>query len=147
MTGQKISCIIETCEYFLKQQTGGLAMQDLHRELHFAMICTVVLDVIIWVISLFLVKFKIAVILGLILGSVGMIVNLFLLRKSILNAVYFGKTKDFAGYLLRCFIASVIVAISLIFSCVNTVTAVLPFLYPKIIFGMLSIRNNPIKRK
>ncbi|MDE6708666.1 MAG: hypothetical protein K2K06_11610 [Oscillospiraceae bacterium] len=122
-------------------------MQDLHRELHFAMICTVMLDVIIWVISLFLVKFQIAVILGLILGSVGMIVNLFLLRKSILNAVYFGKTKDFVGYLLRCLIASVMIAISLIFSCVNTVTTVLPFLYPKIIFGILSVRSNPIKRK
>ncbi|MBD5142201.1 MAG: hypothetical protein HDT22_01125 [Ruminococcus sp.] len=122
-------------------------MQDLHRELHFAMICTVMLDVIIWVISLFLVKFQIAVILGLILGSVGMIVNLFLLRKSILNAVYFGKTKDFVGYLLRCLIASVMIAISLIFSYVNTVTTVLPFLYPKIIFGILSVRSNPIKRK
>lgn len=122
-------------------------MQDLQRELHFAMICTVMLDVIIWVVSLFLVKFQVAVILGLILGSVGMIVNLFLLRKSILNAVYFGKTKDFASYLLRCLIASVMIAISLIFSCVNTVTTVLPFLYPKIIFGILSVRSNLIKRK
>ncbi|MDE5792790.1 MAG: hypothetical protein K2G88_00720 [Oscillospiraceae bacterium] len=121
--------------------------EDLHQELYFAIICTVILDVIIWIVSLLIVKFQIAVILGLILGSIGMIINLCLLRRTILNAVRFGKTKDIIGYLLRCLIASVIIAMSLIFSYVNTVTAVLPFLYPKIIFGILSVRNNPIKRK
>lgn len=121
--------------------------EDLQQELNFAIICIIILDIIIWIVSLFVVKFQIAVILGLLLGSIGIIGNLFLLRRSILNAVRFGKTKDMIGYLLRCLIASVIIAISLISDSVNTITAVLPFLYPKIIFGILSIRKNPTERK
>lgn len=121
--------------------------ESLHQELKFAVVCTVILNLIFWIISLFFVKFRIDVISGLLLGSSGMLLNLFLLRRTILNAVRFGKTKDWTGYLVRCLIASVVIMISLFSAYVNTLTAVLPFLYPKLIFGVFYQFNNQSKGK
>ena len=70
-----------------------------------------------------------------------MMCNLHLLRRSILNAVYHGRTKDFKGYLIRVLIASAVIASGLISEHVNAVACVVPFLYPKIIFGILSFRT------
>ena len=125
----------------LLQMAGGDAMQeDLTKELRFAAVCTILLDLIFWIVSLFVMKFSIAVLSGLLLGSVGMMTNLCLLRRTILNAVRFGKTRDWTGYLLRILIASAVIAAGLISEHVNAVAAVVPFLYPKIIFGILSVR-------
>lgn len=110
--------------------------EDLHQEIKFAVICTGVLDLVIWIGSLCFVGFRLAVLLGLILGSAGMILNLFLLRRTILNAVRFGKTKDWTGYLLRCAVSSGVIMISLLLDMVNPLMVVLPFLYPKLIFGV-----------
>ena len=115
--------------------------EDLTKEIRFAGICTVVLDLIFWIISLFVMKFSIAVILGLLLGSIGMMANLCLLRRSILNAVRFGQTRDIKGYLFRVLIASAVIAAGLMSEHVNAVATVVPFLYPKIIFGILSFRT------
>ncbi|MDE6730774.1 MAG: hypothetical protein K2J71_08385 [Oscillospiraceae bacterium] len=117
--------------------------EDLHRELKFAVICTGILDLILWIVSLILVKFqefRMDVLSGLILGSSGMILNLFLLRRTILHAVRYGKTKDWVGYLLRCLVASGVIMISLLSDYVNTFTVVLPFLYPKLIFGVCYLK-------
>ena len=113
-------------------------MEDLHKELRFAAICTVILDVLLWLGSLLFTGLRIAFPLGLVLGSAGMFVNLLLLRRTIRNAVYHGKTKDMAGYLLRCAVASAVIAAGLLSEHVSAVGAVLPFLYPKLIFGILS---------
>lgn len=115
--------------------------EDLHRELRFAGIFTIILDFIFWIVSLFFTGFSLPVLIGFLLGSVGMMGNLFLLRNSILNAVYHGKTRDFKGYLFRVLIASAVIALGLLSDSVNAVSAVLPFLYPKIIFGVASFRT------
>lgn len=112
--------------------------EDLHQELKFAVICTLFLDLVFWMISLFLVGFRIDIPAGLVLGSAGEILNLFLLKRTILNAVRLGKTKDWAGYLLRCLVASAVIMISFFSAYIQTLAAVLPFLYPKLIFGMFS---------
>ena len=114
--------------------------EDLHQELKFAVICTGILDLILWIASLFLAGFRMSVLSGLLFGSFGMILNLFLLRRTILNAVRSGKTKDWTGYLLRCLVASVAIMISLLSDDVNTLTVVLPFLYPKLIFGVFYLK-------
>ncbi len=113
-------------------------MEDLHKELRFAAICTVVLDVLLWLGSLLFTGLEMAFPLGLVLGSAGMLANLLLLRRSIRNAVYHGKTKDITGYLIRCLIASAVIAAGLLSEHVSAAGAVLPFLYPKLIFGILS---------
>ncbi|MBR1553868.1 MAG: hypothetical protein IJ644_00570 [Oscillospiraceae bacterium] len=116
--------------------------EDLHRELRAAVIGTVILDVLFWTGSLFVTGFSTAFLTGLFLGSIGSLSNLFLLRRSILNAVYHGKTRDFKGYLIRMLIASAVIAAGLISEQVNAVACVMPFLYPKIIFGILSFRTD-----
>ena len=116
--------------------------EDLHKELRFAVIGTVILDVLFWTGSLFVTGFSTAFLIGLLLGSIGSISNLFLLRRSILNAVYHGRTKDFKGYLIRVLIASAVIASGLISEHVNAVACVMPFLYPKMIFGILSFRTD-----
>ena len=121
--------------------------EDLHKELHFVAAGTLVLDLLVWIVSFIMVKFRIAVLTGLLLGSVGMMCNLLLLRRSILNAVYHGKTRDFKGYLIRVLIASAVIAAGLMSEHVSAVTAVLPFLYPKILFGILSVRTDKKSKK
>ena len=121
-------------------------MEDLRKELRFAGICTILLDVAVWLLSLLVTKkLEISVPFGLLLGSIGMYGNLLLLRRSIQMAVYHGKTKDIVGYLIRVLIASAVIASGLMSENVNTVTAVLPFLYPKVIFGILATKPEKAK--
>ena len=113
--------------------------EDLHRELRFAAVCTVILDVLVWLVTLLFVGWAPAVPIGLALGSAGMYVNLLLLRRTVQRAVYHGRTRDMAGYLLRCLVASAVIAGGLLSPYVDAAAAVLPFLYPKVIFGILSV--------
>ncbi len=120
-------------------------MEDLHKELRFAAVCTVILDVLLWLGSLLFTGLRLAFPLGLLLGSAGMYANLLLLRRTIRNAVYHGRTKDLAGYLLRVGIASAVIALGLLSEHVSAAGAVLPFLYPKLIFGILSFSGKKKK--
>lgn len=121
-------------------------MEDLRKELHFAMVCTILMDVAVWLLSLIVTKrLEISVPFGLVLGSIGMYSNLLLLRRSIQNAVYHGKTRDIVGYVFRVLIASAVIASGLMSEYVNAMTAVLPFLYPKVIFGILATKPEKAK--
>ncbi|MCR4644731.1 MAG: hypothetical protein K5695_04900 [Oscillospiraceae bacterium] len=122
-------------------------MEDLHKELRFAAICTVILDVLLWLGALALHVRGLAFPLGLLLGSAGMLVNLLLLRRTIQNAVYHGKKRDLAGYLLRVAIASAVMAAGLLFEQISVAGAVFPFLYPKLIFGILSFSGKKPGKK
>ena len=99
------------------------------------------MDVLVWLASLLFTGLGILVPLGLLLGSAGMLCNLLLLRRTVTNAVYHGKTRDFSGYLLRCLIASAVIAADMVCSFVNGLCAILPFLYPKIIFVFTAMRG------
>ncbi len=116
-------------------------MHELQKELRFAAVCALVLDVLVWVVSLFVCGLGVAVPLGLALGSAGMYCNLLLLRRSILQAVHNRKTRTLGGYLLRCGIASAVMAAGLLLKQVDALSAVLPFLYPKLIFGILAFHS------
>ncbi len=112
--------------------------EDLIKELRFAAVWTVLLNLLAWIISLWILHFDLSFLLGLLLGSLGMLGNLCLLRKSILDAVRFGKTRDLKGYLFRMLIASAVIAAGLLSDNIHPVAVILPFLYPKVIFGILS---------
>lgn len=122
-------------------------METLQKELRFAAVGTLILDGIIWLCSLPLAGFGFTVPLGLLLGSAGMLLNLLLLRRTIHNAVYHGKTRDFGGYVLRCLVSSAVIACGMLFEWVNGLAAILPFLYPKIIFGFLAMREGNKKKQ
>lgn len=113
-------------------------MEDLRHELRFAAICTLILDVLLWGISLVFLGWRLSVPIGLLLGSAGELCNLLLLRRTVVNAVYHGKTRDMAGYVLRVLVASAVIGVSLKVPQISAVCAVIPFLYPKLIFGVLA---------
>lgn len=117
-------------------------MENLHKELRFAAVCTVLLDVLLWICSLFAVGLGISVPLGLSVGSVAMYLNLLLLRQNVQNAVYHGRTRTMPGYLLRLAVTSAAFASGLLFRQVSLLAVVLPFLYPKLIFGILAVKPN-----
>lgn len=112
--------------------------ETLQKELRFAAVGTAVLDLVLWLVSLPLCGISIAFPLGLLCGSIGMYINLLLLRRSIRNAVYFGKTRDWGGYVLRCAVASLVIAAGMCVPWIHPLAAILPFLYPKVIFGVLA---------
>lgn len=114
-------------------------MEELRSELRFAAVCTIVIDVLIWGVSVLCIGPGLPVPLGLLLGSAGMYANLLLLRRSVQNAVYHGRTNTIGGYLLRLAIASAVIGAGLKLPQVSALTAVLPFLYPKLIFGVLAV--------
>ncbi len=116
--------------------------RPLQKEIRYAAVGTVVLDVLLWLCSLPLVGFGAEVPLGLLIGSAGMLLNLLLLRRSILRAVSGGKSQDFGGYLLRCVISCAAMAAGMLLPLVSGLCTVLPFLYPKLLFGVLSFRKN-----
>ncbi len=114
--------------------------KPLQKEIRFAAIGTALLDVLLWLCSLPLTGIGIAVPLGLAIGSAGMLLNLLLLRRSILRAVNGGNSRDFGGYLLRCVIACAVMASGMMLECVSALAVILPFLYPKLLFGILSMK-------
>lgn len=113
----------------------------MHKELRFAAVGTLALDVLVWLCSLLFVGIGFAVPLGLLLGSAGMLCNLWLLSRSIRNAVYHGRTRDFGGYLLRCGISCGVIAVGMAVGHACALAVILPFLYPKFLFGLLSFKK------
>lgn len=129
--------IIKLVEFF----RGAEQLETLHKELRFAAVCTLALDVLVWLGSLLFIGIGFAVPLGLLLGSAAMLCNLWLLSRSIRNAVYHGRTRDFGGYLLRCGISCGVIAIGMAVGQACALAVILPFLYPKIIFGLLCTKK------
>ncbi len=115
--------------------------QPLDKEIRFAAAGTAVLDVLCWLCSLPFVGLGIRVPLGLLLGSAGMLLNLLLLRRTILRAVQQGRRSDFGGYLLRCIVACGIMAAGMLLGFVSSLAVILPFLYPKLLFGLLVMKS------
>ena len=122
-------------------------MEDLRYELRFAAVCTLILDVVVWIVTVPFIGLLLRIPLGLLLGSAGMLLNLLLLRHTVQNAVYHGKTRDITGYLIRLLIASAIIVLGLKLPQISAPAAVLPFLYPKVIFGWLAVRIPKHKNK
>jgi hypothetical protein len=114
-------------------------MEELRQELRFAAIGTLVLDLLIFGISVLCIGLTLSVPLGLLLGSAGMYANLLLLRRTVQNAVYHGRKNTIGGYLLRLLIASAVIGAGLKLPQVSALAAILPFLYPKILFGFLAV--------
>ena len=114
-------------------------MEELRHELRFAAVCTLVLDLLLWCVSMLCIGFRLSVPLGLLLGSAGMYANLLLLRRTVQNAVYHGKRNTLGSYLLRLLIASAVIVVAMKVEQVSVFAAVIPFLYPKLIFGWLSV--------
>lgn len=108
-------------------------------ELKYFSIRALFLDISAYLISAFFIGFTFSMALGLLLGTLGMIVNLILLSNSIKNIVKDGgrnsRARMFSGYVIRLGITGVIIAVSMVIPFINTVGAVIPYFYPNVVYA------------
>lgn len=108
-------------------------------ELKYFSIRALFLDISAYLISAFFIGFTFSMALGLVLGTLGMIVNLVLLNNSIKNIVKDGgrssRARMFSGYIIRLGITGVIIAAAMMIPFINTAGAVIPYFYPNIVFA------------
>lgn len=113
--------------------------KQLIRELKYFLIRALFLDISAYLISAFFIGFTLSMVLGLVLGTLGMTVNLILLNISIKNIVKDegrrSRTRMFSGYIIRLGITGIIIAASMTIPFINTVGAVIPYFYPNIIYA------------
>lgn len=110
---------------------------ELKKELKVILIRSVFLDIAAYLISTFFVGFTLQIAAGLFLGTAGMLLNLFLLNKSVYSAVRSGGAggRMFAGYMIRLSIVAVIFIVASFVSLKFTAAALIPYFYPKLIYA------------
>ena len=88
--------------------------------------------------------FNISVMLGLLLGSVVLFINLHLLRRNLDTAVEFGsnRLRLMCGYLLRYFLLGSAFYFAVKLKSINEFCVIVPQLYPKVLYTLLGVRNN-----
>lgn len=108
-------------------------------ELKYFSIRALFLDISAYLISAFFIGFTLSMALGLVLGTLGMIVNLVLLNNSIKNIVKDGgrssRARMLSGYIIRLGITGVIVAAAMMIPFINTAGAVIPYFYPNLVYA------------
>ncbi len=111
----------------------------LKKELKFIFLRSLFLNIAAYLISVIFIGFTLPIAAGLLIGTFGMLLNLFLLNKSIYNIVKRGGNKSggkmFAGYIIRMSIASIIIASSMLWNIPCMIGAVIPYFYPKLVYG------------
>lgn len=117
--------------------------KDFYSELKYILKGSCILNIIIYLISLVF-TLNISVMLGLLLGSVVLFINLHLLRRNLDTAVEFGsnRLRLMSGYLLRYFLLGSAFYFAVKLKSINEFCVIVPQLYPKVLYTLLSVRNN-----
>lgn len=112
----------------------------INKELFFILPRTLILDGIIYLITLPVYKFGMEIPLGLLLGTVVMLLNFIILGLSSERAVErpMGAAKRlmFGSYMIRLCIVGVLFVAAMKFSCINLMAAAIPQLYPKCFYTL-----------
>ena len=112
---------------------------DLKKELKYILIRSLFLNIAAYLISVIFIGFTLPIAAGLLIGTFGMLLNLFLLNKSLYNIVKMGGNKSagkmFVWYIIRMSIASVIIAAAMLWCISCMIGAVIPYFYPKLVYG------------
>ena len=111
-------------------------------ELKFILMWTLSLDLVAYCISVIFMGINISFLLGLLIGSLTLLINMWHLNKSIRKVTATGrgnKNAMLGGYLFRSLVACISVVASFRFDWINTIGAVLPLFYPKVIYTLYSI--------
>ncbi|HAP79149.1 MAG TPA: hypothetical protein DCQ78_03050 [Ruminococcus sp.] len=111
-------------------------------ELKFILMWTLSLDLVAYGISVIFMGINISFLLGLLIGSLTLFINLWHLYRSVRKVIAKGrgnKNAMLGGYLFRSLVACISVAVSFRFDWINTIGAVLPLFYPKVIYTLYSI--------
>lgn len=120
-------------------------------ELKFIIPCVAIADIAVYLISFIFKGFNYDVILGLLLGSVTLILNLVILgedveiafkRFSLDKNEKRAKRKMASSYAIRSIIVAVAIFISLVSDLFDTIGVLIPFLYVKPIYFIKSIYSD-----
>lgn len=113
--------------------------EDLKKELLFIFIRSLFLNLAAYLISVVFIGFTFSMAAGLLLGTSGMLFNLFLLNMSVNKIVKSGGIKSssrmFGGYIARMFIIMALISVTMFFELSCTIGAVIPYFYPKLIYA------------
>ncbi len=112
------------------------------REMKFILLWSLSLDFIAYGVSIIFMGINISFLIGLAVGNTALFINLRLLNRSVEKiTASAGRKKNpmMGGYLFRSLIACSAVAVSFRFDWINTIGAVLPLFYPKVIYTLYSI--------
>ena len=109
------------------------------KELKIILIRSVFLNIAVYLISVIFIGFTLQAAAGLLIGTFGMSLNLFLMNRSLYQVIRYGgnrnSTKMVAGYLIRMSIVSVLTAVAMLWSTKCMIMAVIPYFYPKLVYG------------
>ena len=113
--------------------------KDLEEVLKYIGVRSVFLNIAVYLVSVIFLGFTLPIAVGLVIGTLGMLINLFLLGRSVSGIIRSrgrkGNTKMFLGYLLRATVTVAIVATASFFGIPCMVGAALPVLYPRLVYG------------
>ncbi|MGN1481134.1 ATP synthase subunit I [Porcipelethomonas sp.] len=113
--------------------------EDLNKELKIIFVRSLFLNLSAYLISVVFIGFTLSIAIGLLMGTFGMLLNLFLLNKSVYRIVKSGGMKAgnkmFGGYIVRMIIVMMIIAVSMLISVRCMVGTVIPYFYPKLIYA------------
>ena len=132
------------CDVLCKAKKGileevSLEREDLKNELRSILLRSVFLNAAAYLVSALIIGFTLPIAVGLLCGTFVMLINLYLLNRSVQNAVnrngYKANSKMFVWYVLRMSAIVVLIVAARFWSIPCMVGAVIPFLYPKLIYG------------
>ena len=106
--------------------------EDLKKELLFIFIRSLFLNLAAFLISVVFIGFTFSMAAGLLLGTSGMLFNLFLLNMSVNKIVKSGGIKS---SIARMFIIMALISVTMFFELSCTIGAVIPYFYPKLIYA------------
>jgi hypothetical protein len=120
----------------------GLNSKEFHKELKFIFKGSCVINTIIYLLSLIFQR-NVSILLGLILGTFVLYINLNLLRHDLDNAVRFkhSRLRLMSGYLLRYLLIGTAFYFAVNVEVVNPFGVVVVQTYPKILYTLKSIFN------
>ncbi|MGN0614398.1 MAG: hypothetical protein ACI4JB_10935 [Porcipelethomonas sp.] len=109
------------------------------KELKFIFFRSVFLDIAAYLISVIFIGFTLPVAAGLLIGTFGMLLNLFLLNRSVYEVVRRGgnsaRKKMLLWYFARMLAVSAITVTAMLWSIPCMIAALLPYFYPKLVYG------------
>ena len=113
--------------------------EALKKELLIIFVRAMFLDLAAYLVSVIFIGFTLSIAAGLLIGTSGMLLSLYLLNQSVYRIVKSGGNKAgnrmFTGYIARMIVMMVIIAGAMMISGKCALGTVIPYFYPKLIYA------------
>lgn len=117
--------------------------EALIKEFKIILIRSTFLNIAAYLISVIFIGFTLPMAVGLLIGTFGMLLNLFLLNRFIRNAVKNGGKGSskimLGGYIVRMVIVAFCIALPMLWCTSCMIGAAIPYIYPNLVYGGKSL--------